>query len=158
MQPSSVSDIQKELKSLPPKDVIQFCMRLVKYKKENKELMTYLLHHSSDEEGYIQLVKQEVTEDFGDVNQSSFFLAKKTIRKILRKINKYSRYSGVEQTELELRTFFCLQLKESGIKIHQHKVLENLYNGQLKKIDSVFNKLHEDLQYDFRKVIEELHR
>lgn len=156
MQPSSVSDIQKELKTLPSKDVIQFCMRLVKYKKENKELMTYLLHHSSDEEGFIQMIKDEVLEDFGDVNQSSFFLAKKTIRKILRKINKYSRYSGIDLTELTLRIYFCEQLKFSGIKIRQHKVLENLYNGQLKKIDSILNRMHEDLRFDYRDIVEQL--
>lgn len=156
MQPSSVSEIQKELKALPPKDVLLFCMRLVKYKKENKELMTYLLHHSSDEAGFIQLIKDEVVEDFESLNTSSFFLAKKTIRKILRKINKYSRYSGIDQTELELRIFFCEQLKKSGIKIRQHKVLENLYTGQLKKIDSILNRMHEDLRFDFRDTLEAL--
>jgi len=35
-------------------------------------------------------------------------------------------------------------------------VISNLYNSQLKKIDTLLKTLHEDLQYDYSKVRDSL--
>ena len=156
MKAYSVNEIQKELKELPPKEVVAFTSRLAKFKKENKELLTYLLYYSNDEEGFVSMVKEEAEADFQEVNRTSLYFAKKTIRKILRKINKYSRYSGKDRTELELRIFFCELLKNSGLDFQESKVILNMYDGQLKKINTLFNRLHEDLKYDFQSSIEAL--
>lgn len=156
MKAYSLHEIQKELKELPEKDILAFCSRLAKFKVENKELLTYLLFYSSDEEAFINLVKQEAAVDFTEMNRTNLYFAKKTIRKVLRKINKYCRYSGKDQTELELRIYFCQLLKDSGLNFRESKVIENMYEGQLQKIDKVFNRLHEDLQFDYKVVISEL--
>lgn len=156
MKAYSVNEIKKQLEETGEKQLVGHLIRLAKYKAENKELLTYLLYHASDEAAFIDLVKEEAAEDFSNVNRSNLYFAKKTIRKVLRKINKYSRYSGKPETELELRIFFCSWMKNSGLDFRQSKVLENLFEGQMKKIDTVYNKLHEDLQYDFRNAIEEL--
>jgi hypothetical protein len=71
-------------------------------------------------------------------------------------INKYCRYSGSKQTEIELRIYFCQQLKESGIPVKRNTVINNLYHSQLKKINSILSTLHEDLQYDYQKELGEL--
>jgi hypothetical protein len=47
-------------------------------------------------------------------------------------------------------------MKESGIKFRNSQVLLNLYNNQLGKINSALEKMHEDLQYDFRPQMESL--
>lgn len=149
----SIHDIKQELLTLKPAELTSLCLRLARFKKENKELLTYLLFQAQDEEGYIKTVKQEIEELFGTVNLTQLYFAKKTLRKIVRIINKHSRYSGKKQTDIELRIYFCQQLNESGIPFRQHAALSNLYTGQLKKINSLMASLHEDLQHDYRKEI-----
>ena len=152
----SLQDIKQELSGLKPAELTNLCLRLARFKKENKELLTYLLFDSRDEEGYIKSVKQDIEELFGTVNLTQLYFAKKTLRKILRVINKQSRYSGNKQTDIELRIFFCQQLKASRIPFRQNTAINNINNGQLKKISLVMATLHEDLQHDYQKVIREL--
>ena len=153
MRSSSINEIKQELANLKPAQLTSLCLRLARFKKENKELLTYMLFEAQDEQGYTRNVKQEIGELFGEINLSHLYFAKKTLRKILRVINKYSRYSGNKQTEIELRIFFCRQLKASGIPFRQNAVLNNIYDGQIKKIDVALSTLHEDLQHDYRKEI-----
>lgn len=153
MRSSSIHEIKQELVNLKPAELTGLCLRLARFKKENKELLTYLLFEAQDEQNYIKTIKQEIEELFAEINLSHLYFAKKTLRKILRMINKHSRYSGNKQTDMELRIFFCQQLKTSGIPFRQNAVLSNIFDGQLKKIDEALAALHEDLQHDYRKEI-----
>ncbi len=153
MRSSSVHEIKQELLTLKAAELASLCLRLARFKKENKELLTYLLFEAMDEESYIKGIKLEIEELFSTINLSQLYFAKKTLRKILRVINKYCRYSGEKQTEIELRIFFCQQLKNSGIPFRQSPVTSNIYDGQLKKINAVLLTLHEDLQHDYRREV-----
>jgi len=105
----------------------------------------------------VRNVKDETEEQFGLlVKEKNLYFLKKTIRKILRTVNKQIRYSGIKESEIELRIYFCSQLKSSGIPFAKSPVLMNLYNMQLKKIHTVLAKLPEDLQYDYQQAIEKL--
>jgi len=156
MKSAAIHEIKQELSTVKQAQLIELCLRLGRFKKENKELLTYLLFEADDEQGYIAGIKKEIDEEFGAINLSQLYFAKKSLRKIARIINKYCRYSGSKQTEVELRIYFCLQLKESGIPIGRNPVINNLYLSQLKKINAVLSTLHEDLQYDYKKDMEEL--
>ena len=156
MKPSTISDIQKELKTLDKQQTIELCMRLAKYKKENKELLTYLLFDSVDENRFIANIKSEIDELFYQMNTSTMYFTRKSVRKVLRYTNKFIKYSGLEQTEIELRIYFCLRFKSSGIPIRKSETLINLYTSQVEKIKKTLSKLHEDLQYDYLKEIEQL--
>ena len=92
MQSASISEIKKELKELPQEVLFNYCLHLAKYKKENKELLNYLLFEANDEFAYIAKAKQEIESQFTDMNLSNTYLAKKTIRKVLRTTNKYIKY------------------------------------------------------------------
>jgi hypothetical protein len=156
MRSSSIHEIKQELVALQAGEVTDLCLRLARFKKENKELLTYLLFEAQDEQNYIKNIKQEIKDLFAEINLSHLYFAKKTLRKILRMINKHSRYSGNKQTDIELRIFFCQQLKASGIPFRQNAVLSNIFDGQLKKIDAALATLHEDLQHDYKKEIANL--
>lgn len=149
MKTPTVQEIKASLKNLSAAENTELVLRLAKFKKENKELLTYLLYYSQDEHVFISEIKSELTEEFAAVNRSNLYLAKKTIRKILRIINKYCRYSTVKQTEIELRIFFCNELHHLNIDFKRSQVLLNLYTGQVKKIKTVLDTLHEDLQFDY---------
>ena len=149
MKAASLKEIKSELLELGKDELLEYCLRLSKFKKENKELLTYLIFGSVDEAAYVQEVKDEIELEFKSVSKGHVFFAKKTLRKILRLVNRQSRYSDQETTELELRIFFCAQMITNGITISPGTVIFNMYQQQLKKINILISKLPEDLQYDY---------
>ena len=156
MKAASISELKQELANLPSKEVIELCIRLAMYKKENKELLTYLLFEAFDQDAYIANVKKEIDEAFAELPKSTPYLNKKSLRKVLRSISKYSKHTGSKQAEVEMLLHFCRNVKTSGIKIYKSTALTNLYAQQLKKIHSLFESLHEDLLYDYKKQLQEL--
>ena len=156
MKAASISDIKQELTNVSPAKLLELCLRLAKYKKDNKELLNYLLFEANDKQAYIGNVKTEMEEAFASINQSNLYFAKKSLRKILRTTAKHIRYTASKQAEVELLLHFCHSLKHSGIPIKTSAVLNNLYQYQLKKIAGVIATLHEDLQYDYIKELKKL--
>jgi HPt (histidine-containing phosphotransfer) domain-containing protein len=145
---SSINEIKKELNTLESDTLLALCMRLAKYKKDNKELLTYLLFEAQNEQAYIENIKEEITELFEALPSNTYHL-KKSLRKILRIANKQIKYSGIKQTELEVRIFFCTKMKDARVPRQQGSVLFNIYQQQLKKINAILEKLHEDLQGNY---------
>lgn len=153
MEIASISVIKKELKNLPAEDLQVILSRLAKYKKENKELLNYLLFEAFNENSFIQSVKEEIDEQFSNLNHSSFYLAKKTLRKVLKTTNKYIRFSGIKETEIQLLIYFCQKLKESRLNYKSSRVVFNMYINQVKRIRKVLAVLHEDIQFDYEEDI-----
>lgn len=151
MKAASISEIKGALKSCTPAEVTELCLRLARYKKENKELLSFLLFEAADLQQYVNNVKEETEELFKEVNTTNLFWAKKTIRKILRIVNKHIKYTGSKTAEAELLIHFCKTLKDSNIKYTKSPALLNLYNNQVKKLDAAIESLHEDLQHDYLK-------
>ncbi len=157
MKAATVHDLKSEMSNLSAKEMSELCLRLARYKKENKELLTYLLFEADNESEYIQSVKTEVTEKFEEIPaHHGFYFKMKMIRKILRITKKYIRYSGNESTEVALLIHFCRTLNELGLKKNDSVALTNLYASCMKKITSTIEKLHEDLQFDFNEDVEAL--
>lgn len=127
------------------------CLRLARFKKENKELLTFLLFEAHDTEGYTEAVKADMDDAFRSMNTHNVYLAKKTLRKVLRLANKHIRYIGDKQSEVVLLLHFCKTLKNSGLAVHSHKAVSNLYQRQVKKIQATLATLHPDIQYDLQK-------
>jgi len=156
IKPASLSLLKQELASLPPKEVLEICLKLAKYKKDNKELLSYLLFDADNEAEFLKGVKAEIELQFTEINTSHLYFARKSIRKILRTTNKYIRYAGKKHIEAELLIYFCASLKNSGIAFQSVTSLNNLYTNQLHKIRKIISLLHEDLQFDFQQEIEKL--
>jgi hypothetical protein len=150
MKTATSKQIKDELKQRPREELAGLLQRLLRFKKENKELVNYLLFYENDEYGFIQDVKQDMKEGFATVNVSSFYLAKKTVRKVLRMMNKYIRHSGVETTKVELILYFCGLLKDMDMDITQNKVLTNMYDRQMLIARKTLLLVHEDLRLDFK--------
>ena len=156
MKAASSKELKTELDSLPPQELVPLILRLSRFKKENKELLTYLLFEATDEQSYIAAVKTEIDLQLLNLNISSYFLAKKTIRKIIRTAGKFIKYSGAKQTEIEVLMHVCDQVKQSGLNLTKSTALTNIYAAQLKKIKTALATLHEDLQYDYVKELDRL--
>jgi hypothetical protein len=157
MKAASLHELKQELGHLPPKQVLELCLRLGRFKKENKELLTYLIFEAHDEQAYIANIKADIDAEFAAIpKDNNLYLIKKSLRKILRTIMKYIRFAGSKIVEIQLLLYFCKKIKQSGIKVHKTAALTNLYEGQLKKIGKLLPALHEDLQYDYARELEEL--
>lgn len=149
MRPSTIQEIKTELKTLPAQQLTELCLRLAKFKKDNKELLTYLLFEASDEPSFISAVKKEMDEGFAELPKPNLYLTKKTLRRILRSTAKQIRYMSSPHAEVELLTWFCRKVRDTKIPLQDSPVLNNLYRQQLKKVRAIIATLHEDLQYDF---------
>src|ERR1700749_798040 len=96
-----LQDIKKEIQHLPPEQIVELTLRLARYKKENKELLAYLLFEADNEQAFVEKVKAEVGFMFSQLPSQSY-LAAKYIRKILRLIGKYVKFMASKPAEIDL--------------------------------------------------------
>ena len=156
MRVASMAEIKQELKALPPAEVLELCLRLARAKKENKELLTFLLFEAHDPASYIQQLKAVIDEGLATSNKHNLYILKKNLRKLLRVINKHLRFAASKAAEAEVLLYFCSSLQEQQIPFRKSNALANLYFGQIKKIAAAIDTLHEDLQHDFNRQLEGL--
>ena len=156
MEAAPLSHIKQELKSRPPAELYELCLRLARFKKENKELLTYLLFEAGAEDAYISMIKSEMDREFQEINKSNVYYAKKTIRKIVKITNKHIRFSGQKQTEVELRIHFCKKLLTLKPFLNRSMALQNIYARQLQNTRKAMSRLHEDLQFDYENELKQL--
>lgn len=154
MNAASLAELKKTLIRLEQEDLFDLCLRFARFKKENKELLTYLLFLSQDESGYADRLCDEIDEQF----QEGPVTHKKTLRKIIRWMDKWLRYSGDKETAIKVRLYFCRALKISGTPYWRTKVMSNMYEGQIRKIRKLIEGLHPDLQHDFEMEIQDIER
>ena len=112
MKPATITVLKKELKYRSQEQLIEYCMSMARFKLESKELLTYLVFESDNEAVYIASVKEYIAASFQEINATNYHFIKKTVRKILRQIKRYIRYSKKKETEAELLIYFCKELGE----------------------------------------------
>jgi len=156
MKAVTVKVLKDELSHQNQKDLVALCLRLSKFKKENKELLTYLLFESSDEEQYIKSVQDQLDTLFENINTNSYFYIRKSVRKILTITKKYIKYSQKKETEVTLLLYFCKKLKNFKPSIKKSPRLQNTFDRQVLLIKKILATLHEDLQYDYQLELDEL--
>ena len=154
MKTASVKEIKQELTAYTQAELLELCMRLIKFKKENKELVTYKVFEAGDEQNYVRSVQEMLDEIFLDVNTSQPYYAKKTLRKIVRTANRYIKYSPEPTSEAEILMHVCQKIQSLGLKLKKNTQILNLYNGLVKRIDKAIQGMHEDLQYDYQRDME----
>lgn len=153
MKPEKLSDIKKELLGRSVNELTDICLRLAKYKKENKELLNYLLFDANVPMEYAEQVKLFLLEDFKSM-QKHYYYSTKSLRKIIRLVNRYAKYTASKQVETELALWFCTNYLLFADLRTSHKPLQGLLIRQFEKISRLLPKLHEDLQFDYRNEFE----
>jgi len=154
MKAATVKAIKEELNMRSREELVELCLSLSKFKKENKELLTYLLYEVSDELSFINSIKEEIDLAFKEINRTSYYFLKKSIRKILRNTKKNIRYSKKKQTEVELILFYCNRLKNLSPPISKSIPLTRIFEREILRIEKIVAKLDADLQYDYGNEIE----
>ena len=156
MKAASVKELKIELSTKSNKNLVDICLTLSKFKKENKELLSYLLYEAQDEESYVKSVEREVDDAFEEINTRNFYYFKKGVRKILRMVKKYIRYSKKKETEATLLIYFCKKLQSEYPAYKRSTSLKNLFTRQIGMAKKAIAKLHEDLHFDFVEELKEL--
>jgi hypothetical protein len=154
MKTASLKEIKAEIETIPLETLQSLCLKLVKFKKENKELLTYLMFEEGNEPSYVNSIKEVINDLFETVNKSQLYFAKKTIRKIIRVANKYIKYSSCKTTEPDILIHICEKINDLNLDLSRNAALNNLYLSQIKKIKKSVATMHEDEQYDYLKMIE----
>lgn len=158
MKTASLHEIKSELQHRDQNELMALCLRLAKYKKENKELLNYLLFEAHHEQAYVTGVKEDMDELFTTLPAQNVYLIKKVLRKILRFVNRQVKYSGIKSTEVELRMYFCEKIKQASIPMTTGTVLFNLYQQQVAKIHSLVESLPEDVQLDYQSDLKKIQK
>jgi len=156
MNTASLRDIKLELKNKSKDEITELCLLMTKYKKVNKELLTYLLYDKQDEAAYVQDIKHEIDNQFDAINMGSYYFINKGVRKTLRICKKHIRYSKLKETEAEVLIYFCSKVKAVSGYYDHNATLMNIYDKQLEMARKKISGLHEDLQYDYNLMIEEV--
>lgn len=143
-------NIRKELNCLSHKELSELCLRLIRYKKENKELADYYLFEKYQEHHYLLSAKEEIRNLFATIQTSQPYLIKKSIRKIIRLAERYSKFAANPIIFLEL----YLEITQCMLEQFPNwKTSESLLKIALsieKKSLRLLPKLHEDLQFDYK--------
>lgn len=156
MKAASLIELKKSIQVMDKPQLMDLCLKLAKYKVDNKELLTYIIFESGDEEGFVFGVKSALDDKFEEINYNTSYYTKKGLRKTLRFLDKYLKFSGIKETEVKLRIYFCNLMQENPIDLASSKVLFNIYTRQIEKIKKVISTLHEDLQYDYMQLLKNL--
>jgi hypothetical protein len=156
MKPATITELKKELKYRTQEQLVDYCLAMARFKLESKELLTYLVFESENEAAYVESVKEYMTISFSEISTVNFHHIKKTVRKILRQTKRFIRYSKKKETEAELLIYFCRELSRMSPSYKRNTVLINTYNKQLELAQKAISKVHEDLQYDYNLMIEDI--
>ncbi|MBS1929251.1 MAG: hypothetical protein IT254_04380 [Chitinophagaceae bacterium] len=156
MKVASVKELKSALQELTPIELNEIILRLARLKKENKELLSYLLFDVGDEPGYIAEIKNYLDEEFRQVNPTHPYFAKKNIRRILRRSKRLSAYSESEITHIETLLYFLEKMRSLAPNIQQSPTIQRLCFSQAVAIEKILSKMHPDLQYDYRKRLHSL--
>ena len=156
MKAASAKDIKEALQNLPESELLALCLRLSRFKKENKELLSYLLFEAADEENYVGELKSFIDDEFDALPERSAYLAKKSIRRIIRGVNRFLKYTDVKTTSVDVLISLCKQLRKQAKTYRESVAIQKIYSSHVKKVKTIISTLHEDLQFDYEKELEDL--
>ena len=149
MNNPKLAELKKELQYREVNELKELCLKLAKYKTENKELLNYLLFYKDRKDDYVFEVKTLLATDFENLYPSIYYVTKQ-LRKLIRVMNKHIKYIGEKDKEVEITLSFCELFMETDLVKSTHKALISLLFRQLKRVNKLLPKLEEDLQFDFQ--------
>lgn len=151
-----IAEIKKAVGFLDEKELRLLLMEIIGFSTDNKRFAYFKLHEQQDEQFFMSESKEFLLQEFFKAVNTNYWTGKKSLQKLRSTLNKLLKFTKRKDFQLELILYFCLQCKEFGYLSYRHPVIENLYTTQLRKAESLINKLHEDLQYDYEHQLEEL--
>lgn len=157
MDTASIKQLKDTLSTLGREELTGLLLRMVKFKKENKELLTFLLFEADDLDAYVYEISQEIKDEFENYRLKTAYYKRKGCRRILRILKKYIKYAADKEVEVRLLLAYVSMVAESKTFITD-RVIQKIAFRQLLLAEKSIVKLHEDLQYEYKLELEELIR
>ena len=151
----SLASLKKELSGLERSELISICARLARHKKENKELLAYLLLDADDPMLYAEKIKPSLDEPFDAPFYSTWAFAKR-LRKALRLISKYQRFTSNARGEAELLIYFLQPFQNDWRGQLRHTAIQKIVLRCIDKIEKLIHKIDEDYRADFEDPLQAL--
>lgn len=151
----SLAALKKELGALDRTELVNICARLARYKKENKELLAYLLMYADDPMLYAEKVKPMLDEPF-DAPYHSAWAFSKRLRKALRSITKYQRFTGSLRGEAELSIYLLQRCDADWRAKVNHAGIQRIVLRTIAKTADLIQKMEEDYRSDYTEILNEL--
>lgn len=155
MDTASIKQLKDTLSTLGREELTRLLLRIVKFKKENKELLTFLLFEADDLDAYVYEISLEIKDEFENYRLKTAYYKRKGCRRILRVLKKYIKYAADKEVEVRLLLAYVTMVAESKTFISD-KVIQKIAFRQLLLAEKSIVKLHEDLQYEYKLEFEEL--
>ena len=153
MDTASIKQLKDTLSTLGREELTRLLLRIVKFKKENKELLTFLLFEADDLDAYVYEISLEIKDEFENYRLKTAYYKRKGCRRILRMLKKYIKYAADKEVEVRLLLAYVTIVAESKTFITD-RVIQKIAFRQLLLAEKSIVKLHEDLQYDYQLELE----
>ena len=151
----SLQEQKKELQQLSKTELEAICLRFARFKKENKELLEFVLFHQGDPQAYADALKKDLEEVFKSLTGANYADAKK-LRKITKALNKHSKYMQNPALEADLWIWFCYAYCDSMAAKSTAQVIRNFFVKAVLKVEKIQSKVHEDLAFDIAQELEKI--
>jgi hypothetical protein len=135
---------------------MELLLRLARFKKENKELLTYILFESANEHEYVEQVKKEISEEMEEIDGLPGYQYKKQFRKIQRKINKPIKYIGNKSATAELYLHMVRMISGKKKNNYLATFLNKSAEQYISKIEKLLPGIEDDLAADLRKQLKQI--
>lgn len=153
-----MQDLKAQLKQLDEAELQQLVIRLARFKKENKEFLSYILFMEADTRQYIKDVGLETEELFRQMKGNTLYQCMKSLRKVIRQLTKYIRFASNKVVETELLLLCCRCMQQHFGNIEDSVQLQRLYDRVWLRAEKALAALHEEKQSDYRAELKELRR
>lgn len=154
MKAKSLRELREELVYAEKQDLVDFCLQLARFKLENKELLTYELFYKHNKDLYLSEIEAHIDKEFDGLNDASYFYLKKGVQKINRHVKKYIRIAKNPEIEVHLLLYFLKKFTTYEPDLLKDRILNNMYHREYKLVKNRIEKLHPDLQFDYRMALE----
>ena len=154
MKAKSLRELREELVYAEKQDLVDFCLQLARFKLENKELLTYELFYKNNKDLYLSEIEAHIDNEFDNLNDASYFYLKKGVQKINRHVKKYIRIAKNPEIEVHLLLYFLKKFTTYEPDLLKDRILNNMYHREYKLVKNRIEKLHPDLQFDYKMALE----
>lgn len=154
MKAKSLRELREELVYAEKQDLVDFCLQLARFKLENKELLTYELFYKHNKDLYLSEIEAHIDKEFDGLNDASYFYLKKGVQKINRHVKKYIRIAKNPEIEVHLLLYFLKKFTTYEPDLLKDRILNNMYHREYKLVKNRIEKLHPDLQFDYKMALE----
>jgi len=155
MDTASIKQLKDTLSTLGREALIGLLLRMVKFKKENKELLTFLLFEADDLDTYVHEITLLIEDEFENYRLKTAYYKRKGCRRVLRMLKKYIKYAADKEVEVRLLLAYVSMVAKSKPFIND-RVIQKIALRQLLLAEKSIVKLHEDLQYEYKLELQEL--